>query len=109
MTHPAAGQIEAGQTTVTIDADLEELIPGFLANRRKDIANIQIALEAGEWETIRILGHGMKGAGGGYGFDAVTDLGAALEQAAAHADRDAVGELVGRLAHYLAGVQIVFA
>ena len=49
------------------DNDLADLIPGFLENRHKDVA-IQEAIEQGNYETIRVLGHTMKGAGGGYGL-----------------------------------------
>jgi hypothetical protein len=41
------------KTVVRIDPDLADLIPGFLENRRKDIASIMSALEQGDYETIR--------------------------------------------------------
>jgi hypothetical protein len=50
----------------------------------------------------------MKGAGGNYGFDAITDMGAALEQAAEGADRDASRKCIGELSRYLERVEIVF-
>jgi hypothetical protein len=35
-----------------------------------------------DFQAVKTLGHGMKGAGGSYGFPAITDIGAALEDAA---------------------------
>jgi HPt (histidine-containing phosphotransfer) domain-containing protein len=56
---------------------------------------------------VEILGHGMRGAGGSYGFQAITDIGAALEQAAENADTDASRKWVGELSRYLDRVEII--
>ena len=93
---------------VHVDPDLEELVPGFLDNRRRDVGTVREALEKGDWESIRITGHSMKGAGGGYGFDAVTEYGARLEQAAVAGDPAAVREAAAALEDYLARVQVVY-
>ncbi len=87
---------------VQIDPDLEDLIPGFLQNRRNDIDAVSAALAAGELDKIRVIGHSMKGAGGGYGFDAITDIGASMEEAALAEDPDAIKGCVGQLEDYLA-------
>ncbi len=50
----------------------------------------------------------MKGAGGGYGFDPITDYGAALEQAALEEDAVRIERAVAALADYLARVEPVF-
>ena len=47
-------------------------------------------------------------AGGSYGFQAITDIGAALEQAAESADTDASRKWVGELSRYLDRVEIIF-
>ena len=90
-----------------MDAEIADLIPGFLENRRKDVASIMEAVDRNDFETVRFLGHSMKGAGGGYGFDAITELGAALEQAAKDNDADVIRKHVGNLASYLARVAVV--
>ena len=59
-----------------------DLVPGFLQNRRQDVVAMLDALDRGDFATVESLGHGMKGAGGSWGFQAITDIGAALEQAA---------------------------
>src|SRR5450759_4768384 len=84
-----------------------DLIPGFLQNRRQDVIAMLDALDRGDFETVESLGHGMKGAGGNYGFQAITDIGAALEQAAESADIDASRKWVGELSRYLERVEIV--
>ena len=84
-----------------------DLIPGFLQNRRQDVIAMLDALDRGDFATVESLGHGMKGAGGSWGFQAITDIGAALEQAAESADTDASRKWVGELSRYLDRVEIV--
>ena len=50
----------------------------------------------------------MKGAGGSYGFQAITDIGAALEQAARSTDTDTSRKWVGELSRYLDRVEVVY-
>jgi histidine phosphotransfer protein HptB len=92
---------------VQVDADLEDLIPGYLQNRRQDVDAILQALENQNFETIRILGHTMKGTGGGYGFDAITEMGRALEAAAKDKNGPAIRQGVAALLDYLGAVEVV--
>lgn len=93
---------------VQVDADLEDLIPGYLQNRRKDAEAILQALESQDFETIRVLGHTMKGTGGGYGFDAITEMGRVLEEAAKSQNTQAIQQEVAALLGYLEAVEVVF-
>ena len=92
---------------VHVDPDLEDLIPGYLENRKKDIESITEALKKDDFETIRILGHSMKGSGGGYGFDAITDIGDFLEQASKNKDSIEIQKQANELSTYLKQVEIV--
>ena len=92
---------------VRADPDIADLIPGFLENRRRDVDKMREALTQGEYETIRVLGHSMKGAGGGYGFDAITEIGAALEEAAKDNNPEKALRGVSDLAAYLDRVEVV--
>jgi CheY-like chemotaxis protein/HPt (histidine-containing phosphotransfer) domain-containing protein len=84
-----------------------DLMPGFLQNRRQDVIAMLAALDRGDFETVESLGHGMKGSGGNYGFQAITDIGAGLEQAASSADPGASRQWVAQLSEYLDRVEIV--
>lgn len=94
---------------VKVDADLKDLIPGFLRTRREDVAAITAAVEAGNWDAVYILGHGMKGSGGGYGFDEISAIGAVIETAAKAKDAAAVKTGAARLADYLGRIDIQYA
>ena len=97
----------AEKTIIRVDPDIAELIPGFLENRRKDIAAMLDSVQRGDFETVQVLGHSMKGAGGGYGFDAITEIGAALEQAAKQGNAAEVRGRVNELSRYLDRVEVI--
>ena len=93
---------------VVIDPDLADLIPGFLANRANDVESIKGLLAKEDFAAIRIIGHSMKGAGGGYGFDPITDIGGQIEDAAMAEDATVVDRMNDQLADYLERVELVF-
>jgi PAS domain S-box-containing protein len=93
---------------VRANPKLTDLIPGFLQNRRHDVIAMLDALDRGDFETVESLGHGMKGAGGSWGFQGITDVGAALEQAARSANTDASHKWVDELSRYLDRVEVVY-
>jgi len=91
-----------------VDIELKELIPGFLENRHKDIQSILKALDQGNYETARVLGHSMKGSGAGYGFDPITDIGRSIEQAAQDRSPEEIRKWVAQLLTYISRVEIVY-
>ena len=103
-----AGGNHSQRVTVSIDPDLEELVPGFLENRRKDAVALARAAKAGDVKTVRLLGHRMKGDGGGYGFQEISDIGEALEQAASRQDWKVVVQKTEALMAFLAQVDVVY-
>ncbi len=94
---------------VQCDPDLEDLIPGYLNNREKDIVAIRESLDSGDFEKVRTLGHSMKGSGGGYGFDEVTRMGSRIESAALAKDVEGVEEALQELEDYINRVEVVFS
>ena len=99
---------ETNALTVHIDPGLKDIVPGFLANRRRDVQTLETALHQNDLQTIHIIGHRMKGDGGGYGFDAISMMGAALELAAAREDRGAIQRHTAELIDFLARVTVVY-
>lgn len=99
---------EEDEIVVHVDIDLEDLIPGYIGNRNKDIDEIHAALERGDFEAIRVLGHGMKGSGGGYGFDRITEIGKIIEQASKEGGVEEIKNQLDNLSHYLASIRIIY-
>jgi HPt (histidine-containing phosphotransfer) domain-containing protein len=93
---------------VRVARELSELVPKFLAHRRADADRLREALERGDFDTVRGIGHTMKGAGAGYGFDEISAIGAALERFARAGDARSVSNEVIRLREFLDHVRVIF-
>jgi len=96
------------RVTVQIDRDFEDIVPGFLANRRRDIQTLRHALADKDFVTIHMLGHRMSGDGGGYGLDRISEIGVALELAAERQDYAASEQHIKQLETFLACVQVEY-
>lgn len=97
-----------GKIIAKVEMELKDFIPEYLANRGQDLVQIKICLEGGEFEPIRRLAHRLKGSGGGYGFDGLTAIGAAMEAAAIAGDGDEIRRQALALEDYLNGVEIEY-
>jgi HPt (histidine-containing phosphotransfer) domain-containing protein len=91
---------------VTVPEELAPLLPRFLEKRRAEVEVLRAAADRGDLETLRTLGHSLKGTAGGYGFDALTDLGAELETHAKEGDAEGVSEVIRQIAAYLQRVDV---
>ena len=85
---------------------LAERIPAYLENCRHNVIVMREALDRADFEPVTILGHNLRGSGGGFGFQAITDLGAGLEQASEDTDVDGVHRLLSELSSYLDSVEV---
>ena len=93
---------------IAVDAQIAALVPRFLANRAADVAKIRAALADADFQTIRVAGHGMKGAGGGYGFPEISRLGAAMEEGARQHDTAVIAALASSLEQYLRRIEVKY-
>ena len=93
---------------VKIDPDLEDIIPRFLEIRQENIAAIATALDSDNFEAVVRIGHSMKGAGAGYGFDYITDIGKTIEDCAKMKDGAKIKTCVNELSDYLNNIDIVY-
>lgn len=89
---------------LNVEPALRELVPGFLANRRKDIEVIGRALNSGNLEAIRVVGHNIRCFSRVYGFDELTALGEEIQQAAADASTLRIAHAQAQLAAYLSRI-----
>ncbi|MBF0459424.1 MAG: response regulator [Nitrospirae bacterium] len=113
---PKAGETiaKAGETdadavsmTVHIDPDLKDIIPDFLEEVARFVNEIRVSLTGGDLNVARKIGHNLKGAGGGYGFEVITRIGAEIENAAKEGNPDKIPRLLDELSNYIENVQIV--
>ncbi len=96
-----------GAILVRTNSKFADRMPAFLQSRRQDVVTMLAALDRGDFETVEFLGHGMSGSGGMLGFQAITDIGAALERAATGNDNNASRRWVGELSQYLDRVELI--
>ena len=82
-------------------------IPAYLQNCRQNVIVMLDALDRVDFETVTSLGHQMRGSGGAFGFQAITDISTGLQQAAESADTDASRKWVGELSTYLDGIDTI--
>jgi CheY-like chemotaxis protein len=71
-----------GGRSESIDEPIAARRPGFLANRKVDLAKMKEALAGTDFATLQIIGRNCKGIGSGYGFPEISTIGAAIETAA---------------------------
>ncbi len=93
---------------VQVDEDLEALIPGFLKNRGQDVEKLRAELEQSNFVNVSSIGHSIKGVGGGYGFDLMSELGAKIEIAGKESNAEVIRENIEKLDNYLKRVEIEY-
>ena len=99
---------ESRKIVVKVDAELSGLIPAFLKNRDADIVSMLEALEKRDYKIIERTGHGMKGAGSGFGFDAVSEIGGRIEKAAQNKNSEEIQKGIGDLSEFLQHLEVFY-
>jgi CheY-like chemotaxis protein len=103
---PRKPPVPKDRILVKVRPIIADMIPGFLTSRRKDVESIREALEGGDLEKIRVLGHNMKGIGSSYGFPPITEIGRKLEEHASAGSKDTIRKLAAELSDYLDRVEV---
>ena len=93
--------------TSTLSLKLARIVPAYLQNCRLSVVTILEALDRMDFETVSRLGHNMRGSGGAYGFQGITDICADLQTAAEKADETAARECVKELSNCLDHAQAI--
>jgi signal transduction histidine kinase/CheY-like chemotaxis protein/HPt (histidine-containing phosphotransfer) domain-containing protein len=78
----AKPQVPAGNEIVSTcegDPDMAEVLPEFIANLPAEVESIQSLLDQQNLAQLRVAIHQLKGAGGSYGFQCLTDAAAIAE------------------------------
>lgn len=98
----------ASRAVAHVDSSLRELVPRYLERRAADVAALREAARDGAFPEAHVIGHRMKGSGGGYGFDPITRMGERIETAAATLDAAGILAAADDLARYIVDVEVVF-
>ena len=68
-------------------AEMQEM---YVKHTSKELLSIKEALENKSFDSLRTFGHNIKGSGGMYGFNEVTEIGAVIETAAKEQNMDLI-------------------
>ena len=99
---------EAEGEIVRVEDFIADLVPDYLLKVRHDLQEMEDSLEGEDYPRVQLLGHTLKGSGGGYGFDRLTEFGARVEESARSKDRQGVAHGLEKLRKYLDEVRVVY-
>lgn len=91
---------------VEIDADLEDLIPQFLDNRKKDIETLQQLIKNNDLPAISQLAHKIKGAAASYGFAELSEFASQIEIQSKKNDNTDLNDLVKKMKIHFLNIEI---
>jgi PAS domain S-box-containing protein len=80
------------------DPDVSAILDQFVAGLAPQVADMRLALDEQRWEDLQRFAHRLKGAGGCYGYPALTDACKTLEDAAKAHELDAARAAVDLVA-----------
>lgn len=98
--------MEKGKVVEIVDAGLEPIIPRFLRNTGLELERMHRALAEKDYQKLQLLGHRAKGAGFGYGFQRMGEVGKSIEDAARKQDVAACAVFLETLAEYLENLEV---
>ncbi|MFC1508885.1 ATP-binding protein [Candidatus Omnitrophota bacterium] len=97
---------QPSKSRIIIPADMQFLIPDFLHEMEVFYHTMRKAVYKNDFGTIREISHKMKGAGGSYGFDDISNFGDSLEKAAMKNERIHIIKQLDHLSLYLENVEV---
>ncbi|MEN8257397.1 MAG: response regulator [Thermodesulfobacteriota bacterium] len=105
---PQNASAGSGLQTVIVEEYLRKLIPKYLDNIRQNLNLIKEAVDRRDFEEPRILSHNMKGTGGGYGFDKISEISKEMEEGAKKKEAKTIHNCLAKLRDYLDNIIIEY-
>ena len=100
--------MEEEKIIIYADPDIADEIPWYLGQVKEYTEAIEKAVGNADFESIEDAGHRMKGSGQTFGFDAISEMGKSIEQAAKEKDLDEIRKKVEELSRYIEMVEVVY-
>ncbi len=88
------------------DPFARQLMDRYLDKRRADVSALRIMESQNDFSSIERKGHNLFGSGSAYGIDAISELGAELENAAIRKDREKICRLIDKFESFVTHVTI---
>lgn len=93
---------------VIIDSELEDLIPNYLENRKKDLLSLKGFWKNEDYKEIKNLAHKIAGSGGSYGFDQLSHISKQIEDNINSQLYHEIEYHLQEMDHYLNNIEIEF-
>ncbi len=84
-----------------IQAEMEKLKKFYINDIKKRFKQLKKCLSAGDFENLSIIAHSLKGSGGSYGYNEITQIGSNLEMAAQSQHVEIIKEQIKILREFL--------
>ncbi len=91
-----------------VDPFLVQRIPSFLKRCGSELRTVREDAERGNFDQVRVMGCSLDETAGGFGIEALSELGNRIVDATHHARVDLVLDVLDELAWYLEHVQVVY-
>ena len=90
------------------EEDFRELLEDFYTSAQSRRALLSDSFRNGELHTVRVQAHQLKGSGGGYGFEGLSELACTLEDAckSPNPQLDQIAPLLDDVIDYLSRIRI---
>ena len=79
-------------------AEMQEM---YINHTFKELNSIKENIDSATFDSLRTFGHNIKGSGGMYGFNEITEMGAIIESAAKEESMDQIKLKLGNLETFL--------
>jgi CheY-like chemotaxis protein/HPt (histidine-containing phosphotransfer) domain-containing protein len=107
--NPAESEPRGSRNTIGLEmpSGLEDIVPAYLATRKREVSEMIALLAASDFERLSILGHNLKGTARGYGFPDLVRMGGALEDSANQRNCATLRGQMTELGEYLDRVRLI--
>ena len=87
-----------------LDSIVQSLLPGYLKSRRLEIFQLQRLLAENCFDKVRLIGHNLRGSGGLYGLDTISEIGQQIEENALVSDQMNLEKNIQALHYFLSSL-----
>lgn len=89
---------------VIIDRELEEIFPGYLKNRHKEVQELKKFVEDKDFAGLKVVAHRLAGNAGCYGLDELSEIGAKMEADCIRGELSLMSKHIQDIETYLANL-----
>lgn len=93
---------------ICVAPELESIMDRFLEIRHTELSRMEEAVTSNDADTLRMLGHRLKGCGTSYGMPELSALGRDIEEAAKLKNLETASGALARIRDYLENVDITY-